>query len=114
MLAAVLAMAVVPISSPTDLTSGYPSQADRALLLEASRACHLHPGAAYFVQHSRGDTATIHTTRSLGDTDAQITCMLQRLPGDFISRFEVDAELAPPPEASGSSAGDHRRRFPRH
>ena len=107
MIAAVLALAAAPIISPANTISSYPTEADKALLLQASRACHLHAGAAYFVQHSPGEAA-IHTTRALGDTDAQITCMLQSLPGDFIARFAVDAELAPTSKSSESSLGNHR------
>jgi len=71
--------------------------------LEASKACHLHPGAAYFIQYTIGDSPTIRATHAFGDTDAQITCMLQRLPGDFIARFAVEIDNSPPATRQGRS-----------
>lgn len=98
MFVTVLAL-LAPIASFATASGGgdNPTAADRALLLDASRACHLHQGAAYFVRYSPLRAPTIHTTRALGDSDAQITCVLQRLPGDFVARFGFDVESSTPP-----------------
>ena len=76
----------------TTTRSSHPFESDRALLLGVSRACHVHDGAVYFIQHSRLGAPTIHTTAALGDTDAQITCVLQSLPAEFVARYGLDGE----------------------
>jgi hypothetical protein len=112
MIAWVLAVLVAPftaVPAPT-ARSGNPFDVDKLLLLQAGRACHVHDGAVYFIQHSRLDAPAIHTTKALGDTDAQITCVLQRLPADFIARYRVDAEVTPQQPNGREVAPDHQRR----
>lgn len=112
MIGLVLALVGGPIMSlhAPGLRTNNPFDADKVILLQASRACRVHEGAIYFIQHSRLDAPAIHVTHALGDTDAQITCVLQRLSGDFIARYRIDADTAPPPrQRRDSSTAEHRR-----
>jgi hypothetical protein len=112
MMGSVLALLAAPITAlqATNPRTSNPFEADKVLLMQASRACRMHQGAVYFIQHSRLDAPMIHTTRALGDTDAQINCVLQRLPGHFIARYRVDAEAAPPPPKAREAAVDEQGR----
>ena len=65
------------------------------MLKQVAAKCHLHDGALYFVQHNIPHEPTIHMTRALGDTEAQMVCVLQSLPEDFNARFGMDTEPIP-------------------
>jgi len=112
MIGPVLALLAASITSPqaAHLGSGNPFEADKLLLLQASRACHVHDGAVYFIQHSRLEAPAIHTTAALGDTEAQLTCVLQSLPSEFMARYRVDVEVPPQPPKARHAARGHRSR----
>jgi len=72
-----------------------PSASDKAVLMEVASKCHLHEGALYFVQYDVPREPVIHSTRALGDTEAQMICALENLPKDFSFRFGLDVEAPP-------------------
>jgi hypothetical protein len=87
------ALTTTQVQSPREDS---PTAADKAILQQVAARCHLHAGAIYFVQYDVPREPVIHTTRALGDTEAQITCALQNLPEDFSVRFGLDTEPMPP------------------
>lgn len=94
MIAAALVLMATPAPPLPARSASFagPSPADKALLLHASRACRLHAGAAYFVKYAPAGAAVVHLSHALGDSDAQIVCVLQSLPGEFMRKYRVDVE----------------------
>lgn len=97
MIAAALVLMATPAPPLPARSASFagPSPADAALLLHASRACRLHAGAAYFVKYAPAGAAVVHLSHALGDSDAQIVCVLQSLPADFMRKYRVDVETKP-------------------
>ena len=69
-----------------------PTSAEKALLRSVAAQCGMHDGAAYFIQYDVPLEPVIHLSRTLGDTDAQVTCVLRGLPEDFSTKFGLDVE----------------------
>ena len=70
-----------------------PSAGDKAVLVQAARDCHVHPGSVYFVQYANPDLTVIHMTHAMGDTDEQLSCVLNHFPESWASKFGQDVEV---------------------
>jgi len=87
MILAVVALAQVSAEVVLPPRPDSPTAAEKAILVSVAAKCGMHDGTVYFIQEDVPREPLIYITKELGDTDAQVWCVLQALPKDFFTKF---------------------------